>query len=38
VSVDDTSKDPGAGKGIRNANDDKGRGCKHVLLVIANMD
>ncbi len=38
VSVDDTSKDPGAGKGIRNAKDDKGRGCKHVLLVIANMD
>lgn len=38
VSVDDTSKDPGPGKGIRNPNDDKGRGCKHVLLVLANGD
>jgi len=38
VSVDDTSKDPGPGKGIRNPNDNKGRGCKHVLLVLANGD
>ena len=38
VSVDDSSKDPGPGKGIANPNDDKGRGCKHVLLVLANMD
>jgi hypothetical protein len=36
MSVDDTSKDPGPGKGIANPNDDKGRGCKHVLLVISN--
>ena len=38
VSVDDTSKDPGPGRGIANPNDDKGRGCKHVLLVLANGD
>lgn len=38
VSVDDSSNDPGPGKGIANPNDDKGRGCKHVLLVLANMD
>jgi hypothetical protein len=38
VSVDDTSKDPGPGKGIRNPKDDKGRGCKHVLLCLANGD
>ena len=38
VSVDDTSKDPGPGKGIANPNDDQGRGCKHVLLVLANGD
>jgi hypothetical protein len=38
VSVDDTSKDPGPGKGIANPNDDKGRGCKHILLVLANGD
>lgn len=38
VSVDDTSKDPGPGKGIRNPNDNKGRGCKHVLLCLANGD
>jgi hypothetical protein len=36
VSVDDSSKDPGPGKGIVNPNDDKGRGCKHMLLVLAN--
>lgn len=38
VSVDDTASDPGPGKGVRNPNDDKGRGCKHVLLVLANGD
>lgn len=38
VSVDDTSQDPGPGKGIANPNDDKGRGCKHILLVLANGD
>ena len=38
VSVDDTASDPGPGKGIRNPKDDKGRGCKHVLLVLANQD
>ena len=38
VSVDDSSKDPGPGKGIRNPKDNKGRGCKHVLLVLANGD
>ena len=36
VSTDDSSSDPGPGKGIRNPNDDKGRGCKHILLVLAN--
>ncbi len=36
MSVDDTSKDPGPGKGIANPNDDMGRGCKHVLCVLAN--
>lgn len=38
VSFDDSASDPGPGKGIRNPNDDKGRGCKHVLLVLANID
>jgi hypothetical protein len=38
VSVDDTAHDPGPGKGIANPNDDKGRGCKHMLLVLANGD
>jgi len=38
VSVDDTANDPGPGKGIRNPNDDMGRGCKHILLVLANGD
>ena len=36
VSVDDSSKDPGPGKGIANPNDDKGRGCKHILLCLSN--
>jgi len=38
VSVDDTAHDPGPGKGKANPNDDKGRGCKHILLVLANTD
>ena len=38
VSFDDSASDPGPGKGIRNPNDDKGRGCKHILLVLANGD
>jgi hypothetical protein len=38
VSVDDSANDPGPGKGIANPNDDKGRGCKHILLVLANGD
>ena len=38
VSVDDSSQDPGPGKGIANPNDDKGRGCKHLLQVLANGD
>jgi hypothetical protein len=36
MSVDDTSKDPGPGKGIANPNDDMGRGCKHVLVCLSN--
>lgn len=36
VSVDDSSQDPGPGKGIVNPNDDKGRGCKHILLTLSN--
>lgn len=36
VSVDDSSSDPGPGKGIANPNDDKGRGCKHILLCLSN--
>ncbi len=36
MSVDDTSNDPGPGKGIANPNDDMGRGCKHVLACLAN--
>jgi len=38
VSVDDSASDPGPGHGKANPNDDKGRGCKHVLLVLANGD
>ena len=38
VSVDDSASDPGPGHGIANPNDDKGRGCKHILLVLANGD
>lgn len=36
ISVDDSASDPGPGKGIVNPKDDKGRGCKHMLLVLAN--
>lgn len=36
VSVDDSASDPGPGKGIANPNDDKGRGCKHLLLTLSN--
>lgn len=36
MSVDDTSNDPGPGKGIANPNDDMGRGCKHVLACLSN--
>ena len=36
--VNDTAHDPGPGKGIRNPDDNKGTGCKHVLLVLANVD
>lgn len=40
-TVNDTSADPSIeqkdnGKGIANPNDTKGRGCKHVLLVLSN--
>lgn len=38
VSVDDSSQDPGPGKGIANPNDDKGRGCKHILACLSNGD
>lgn len=36
MSVDDSSQDPGPGKGIANPNDDMGRGCKHTLLTLSN--
>lgn len=36
VSVDDSASDPGPGKGVANPNDDKGRGCKHILLTLSN--
>ena len=36
VSVDDSAADPGPGKGIVNPKDDKGRGCKHILLTLSN--
>lgn len=38
ISIDDSSKDPGPGKGIVNPKDDKGRGCKHSLQVLSNGD
>ncbi len=34
--VNETSQDPGPGKGIANPNDDLGIGCKHILLVLDN--
>ena len=36
VSVDDSASDPGPGKGVANPNDNKGSGCKHVLLALSN--
>lgn len=36
--VTDTAHDPGPGRGIANPNNDKGKGCKHILLVLANGD
>lgn len=36
--VTDTAHDPGPGKGIANPNNDKGKGCKHILLALANQD
>ena len=36
MSVDDSSQDPGPGKGIANPNDDMGRGCKHSLIALSN--
>ena len=36
ISVDDSSQDPGPGKGIANPNDSMGRGCKHSLVTLAN--
>lgn len=36
--VNDTAHDPGPGKGIANPLNDKGKGCKHILLCIANGD
>lgn len=38
VSTSDTAHDPGPGKGIANPQDNKGRGCKHILLVLNNGD
>lgn len=38
VSIDDSAHNPGPGKGIANPDDDKGRGCKHILLVLENCD
>ena len=38
ISTDDTSDDPGLGKGMKNPNDTEGKGCKHILLVLSNCD
>ena len=38
VSTLDSAQDPGPGKNVANPRDDKGRGCKHSLLVLANGD
>jgi len=34
--ANDTAHDPGPGKGIANPANDKGNGCKHILLALAN--
>lgn len=36
-SVDGTDKDPGPGKGVANPLNDKGDGCKHILMVLSNL-
>ena len=36
--ADDTSQDPGPGKGLANPKNDKGKGCKHTLLCLNNLD
>ena len=38
ISTDDSAHDPGPGKGLANPKDDLGRGCKHMMLVLANGD
>lgn len=38
ISTEGTSDDPGLGKGIKNPNDNEGKGCKHILLVLSNCD
>lgn len=38
ISTEGTSDDPGLGKGIKNPNDEEGKGCKHILLVLSNCD
>lgn len=37
VSVEGTDEDPGLGKRIANPNDEDGRGCKHILMVLSNL-
>lgn len=37
VSVEGTDEDSGPGKGIANPNDEDGRGCKHILMVLSNL-
>ena len=37
-STSDSAHDPGPGKNLTNPQDNKGRGCKHTLLVLANGD
>lgn len=37
ISVEGPSEDPGLGKGIANPHDSKGDGCKHILLVLSNL-
>lgn len=38
ISTDDSAVDPGPGKSLSNPKDDKGRGCKHMLLILSNSD